>query len=53
MVEYTPENLAMETDKEFVNRLEDFKDKFTIPRKQLGVMWEQLKAKVAGDEDEE
>jgi hypothetical protein len=53
MIHYQPENLAMETDKEFVSRLEAFGGEFTIERKQLGGMWEELRAKVAGDEDEE
>ena len=53
MIHYQPENLAMETDKEFVSRLEAFGGEFTIERKQLGGMWEELRAKVAGDEDED
>jgi hypothetical protein len=53
MIHYQPENLAMETDKEFVSRLEAFGDEFTIERKQLGEMWEQLRAKVAGEDDED
>lgn len=43
----------METDKEFVSRLGAFGGEFTIERKQLWGMWVELKAKVAGDEDDE
>lgn len=53
MIHYQPENLAMETDKDFVSRLEAFGDEFTIERKQLAGMWEELRAKVAGDGDED
>ena len=53
MIHYQPENLAMEIDKEFVSRLGAFGGEFAIERKQLGVMWDQLKAKVAGEEEED
>ena len=53
MIHYQPENLAMEIDKEFVSRLGAFGGEFAIERKQLGVMWDQLKAKVSGEEEED
>lgn len=54
MVHYQPESLASETDKEFVQRLGVFSEEFSIERKQLGQMWDDLRAKVSGeDEDEE
>lgn len=53
MVHYQPENLANETDKELVKRLGCFAGEFTIERKQLGTMWEDLKAKVSGEESDD
>lgn len=53
MVHYQPESLASETDKEFVKRLGVFAEGFSIERKQLGQMWDELRSKVAGEEDDE
>jgi hypothetical protein len=53
MIHYQPESLASETDKDFVKRLQVFADEFTIERKQLTQMWDDLKAKVAGEEEED
>lgn len=53
MVHYQPESLASEIDKEFIKQLGVFAEEFTIERKQLCQMWDDLRAKVSGDDDED
>jgi hypothetical protein len=50
---YQPGNLAIESDKAFVDGLGHFKEEFAIERKQLSEMWDELRKRVAGEEDEE
>ena len=47
-----PENLAIETDKAFVESLGPFQNEFVIERHELPTMWADLRKKV-GREDEE
>jgi hypothetical protein len=53
MIHFAPENLANETDKEFVKRLDHFATEFAVPRTQLGTMWTDLQTKVSGEESDD
>ncbi|RSH95076.1 hypothetical protein EHS25_000162 [Saitozyma podzolica] len=47
MLHYTPEHLDMERDTELLDRLGLFKTEFTMPRDQVGMLWEQLKLRIS------
>ena len=50
-MDYLPANLEAEKDREFVKRLQVFKDGFTVPRDQASSFWEALKEKMSPLED--
>jgi isocitrate lyase len=41
----------LEKDRDFVERLGTFNTQFTIEREQLSAMWDELKEKMASDEE--
>ncbi|GFZ47185.1 hypothetical protein JCM24511_04928 [Saitozyma sp. JCM 24511] len=51
MLHYTPEHLDMERDTELLDRLGLFKTEFTMPREQVGMLWEQLKLRISTEGD--
>ena len=51
-MQYTPEGLDMEPDKEFVGKLGHFAQEFTAPREQLSAMFEELRTILSGATDE-
>jgi hypothetical protein len=53
MLHYSPEHLDMERDEDLLNRLGLFKTEFTVPRAQVGALWEQLKLRISREGDYE